>query len=219
MFSSRKEKPMDELLHAMMAAASKVNELHNGDADLVRPGAKHHGVRVIEGDLFTPTDKGNYNPRIPNGSKEEAQRLAQVSTLLGVCEDYRQSDEVVHSPELDLDLQNTAIFSTAGGDAQPDQQRFEADVNFYVSFLDLKPDARVILVHHTNICGGANYYTSGEMKQIRETEGKDGEVKKMNEFGGKMFDAIRMRKPNANVSLWLSEVGEDNHFERLTQVA
>jgi len=44
-------------------ASRKIARLHVGDADLVRPGAKKHGVNVVEGGLFMRMSAGDRYPK------------------------------------------------------------------------------------------------------------------------------------------------------------
>lgn len=210
---------MQEKLFVLEDAARHVAKLHAIDADLVRPGAKAHGVRVIEGDLFTPTQRHNYNPRIPRGTEGEAKRLADCQTIIGVCEDYRQSDEVVQ--ELRLDPRKTAVFATAGGAVQPDSARFKADVAFYVAVFDVNPQAEIKLTYHNHVCGGANYFTGKEMEQVFADphRGPSVETEKMDAYGLRMYEAIKAVRYEAKVSLYRSNVGPDNDYKGLSRIA
>lgn len=205
-----------KMMDRLMSAASTVAQLHSGDADLVRPGAERHGVQVIEGDMFTEMSLGNYNPRLPNGSEGEASALVNIQRLLVVCEDYRQSGEVAR--EIGITFPGDAVFASAGGDVQPDQERFKADVDFILSLLNVNPDLKVILSHHIGVCGGADYYTEGHMAEVRKEGGEPAEEKAMNMLGQGMFDAIFTVKPEANIQQYLVRVDSNDKYGGLVEV-
>lgn len=212
------EKSRRELMFVVEDAAKRVARLHSMDADLVRSGAKAHGVSVVEGDLFKALVKHNYNPRLPAGTEREAEKLGQVSSLLVVCEDYRQSYEVANDHVLALSLDNTAVLATAGGAAQPDTERFTGDVSFLSAVLGLNPRAEVVLTHHIGVCGGANYYTNGHMKEVREKFGVGQEIEEMNNYGARMYEAIKANCPESRLSLWLSRVSDSDQYEGLVKL-
>jgi len=205
------------LIDAVMNTGELVARLHAGDADLVRPGAEKHGVNVVEGDLFTAMSPGDYNPRLPEGSREEAEKLSKACRMLVVCEDYRQSADVAE--DLGINPKQDAVFATAGGDTQPDQARFEADVNFLTAILRMNPSLKLILTHHIGVCGGANHYTSGEMAKIRAGEkGEEKEIEEMNRRGKQMYDAIIKEVPEATVKQYLVMVDVDNEYKGMIEV-
>ncbi|MFH2085313.1 MAG: hypothetical protein ABII21_00765 [bacterium] len=154
-----------------VAASKEIQRLHNGrkagrnDADLVRPGAAKHGVRVVEGGIFFPMSLGNYNPRLPVESDKEAEKVEAARRLVVVCEDYRQSGDVINDPEIGYE-EGDIVFATAGGPVQPDSERLNADVEWINAVIELNPGIAVIFVHHLRVCGGANYFTHQEMERI-----------------------------------------------------
>lgn len=188
--------PMNPETRVMEAMTAFV-KLYNGDGDLVRPGAQRHGVQVVEGDIFDKPSKGNYNFRIPRHiNSETARALIGAKRVAWVCEDYRQFGEVVEALGLSPETRSDAVFGIAGGAAQPEQNRSEAMVELIASLSAANPDMEHILLVHDEVCGGANYYTGGKMKEIREGQGVAAEQTQMVDFRTRMVDALKQRGVN-----------------------
>lgn len=169
-------------------------DLYQGDGDLVRPGAEHHGVQVVEGDVFDPLSRGNYNFRIPRRvDGASARRLIGAKRTTWVCEDYRQSAEAAEALGLRPETGDDAVFGVAGGAAQPEQSRFDAMVDLSASLYGANPEMEQVFVVHDEVCGGANYYTNGEMKEIREEQGVNAEQSRMIGFRTRLVDALIKR--------------------------
>jgi hypothetical protein len=163
---------MEELNIAILA----VRQVFGIDADLVRPGAAAHHVDVTEGNMTTPLSEGNYNTRIPDGSKEEIEAIKQAKTIAFICEDFRQSHKAAHEFNADI------VFGSAGGVVQPDNIRREAMVNLAVAMHRVNPQAKFMFAYHTEICGGANHFTSKRMERIYKDQGPEAEFEKMTQF-------------------------------------
>lgn len=164
--------PMEELKIAILA----IQQVFSIDAALVRPGAAAHHVEVTEGNMITPLSEGNYNARIPDGSPEEIEAVKQAKTIAFICEDFRQSHKAAKEFEADV------VFASAGGAVQPDDIRREAMVNLAIAMNRVNPNAKFIVAYHTEICGGANHFTSKNMERIRKEQGPEAELEKMTEF-------------------------------------
>lgn len=200
-------------------ASREVRRLHieeYNDADLVRSGAEQHGVNVVEGSIFSRMSAGNYNPRLPLGTESEASQFRGAEKLLVVCEDYRQSEDVASDPKLGIMQVVDAVFATAGADTQPDEDRFEADVAWIIAVIDLNPSIAVILTHHIGVCGGANYFTKGEMAKTRARSVQE-EIEAMNKYGRGMYERIVQDRPEANVSSYLVMVDEHDEYGGLVR--
>ena len=135
-----------DAMSSLQHAALRVAELHKGDADLVREGAKHHGVQVVERTIFEPVsrgidNRGDYNPHLPTGFAEEAAKIKRAKKILKGCIDYRQSADIVDDPEVGVTEGEDVIWLDAGGPAQPNEERFQADVEFSAVMLKENPDA------------------------------------------------------------------------------
>ncbi len=168
-------------------AIAMVKNLHAGDPDLVREGAKHHGVQVTEGNLLTPIEHHAYNFRSPQGSKEEIEAITKSKKLVAGCMDYRQSDAIAKQY---TDEPTALFFFTAGGAAQPDEKRLQADVQFLAEASRVS-GADIDLFTHTGVCGGANHYTHGEMKSIHDGEnGIVAEENRMDQYGTQFAHAL-----------------------------
>lgn len=204
------------MLEGIQRVAKRVAQLHAGDADLVREGAKHHGVQVVERTLFEPLESGQYNPHLPTGSEEEAQRLSKVRKFVKMCMDYRQSGDVVSDPELGITEGEDAVWADAGGAAQPDQERFDADVDFVVAVAQVNPTAEFMFLVHDHVCGGANFYTKGEAKRVREEEGSEAEDNFMVGYGHRFAEAVLAKAPNANVRMGLAKVDDNEEYAGVT---
>ena len=165
-------KPTDELNIAILA----VQQVFGIDADLVRPGAATHHVGVTEGNMTTPLSEGNYNARIPDGSKEEIEAIRKAKTIAFICEDFRQSHKAAQEFKADV------VFGSAGGVVQPDTIRREAMVNLAVAMHRVNPQAQFKFAYHTEICGGANHFTGKKMEHIYKEQGPEAEFNKMTQF-------------------------------------
>jgi hypothetical protein len=180
--------PTEELHIAIQA----VQKLFHGDADLVRPGAAAHNVEVTEGNMITPLSEGNYNARIPDGSKEEIEAIKRASTIAFICEDFRQSHKAAQEFKADI------VFASAGGVVQPDTIRREAMVNLAVTIHRVNPHATFKFAFHTEVCGGAKHFTGGEGGTIDTiykrygVDGDKGELAEMTKYA-KQFVAAAQR--------------------------
>jgi len=169
-------------------AISAVKKLHAGDPDLVREGAKHHGVQVTEGGLLKPIEPHAYNFRSPEGTAQELDALAHAKKIVVGCMDYRQSDRIAKEhPEAD-----TILFLNAGGVAQPNADRLQADTDFVAAAYKQGQEPDVHLYYHTGVCGGANHFTDGKMKQIHDDPSQGDMVEKteMDVFGKQYTQAL-----------------------------
>lgn len=172
-------------------AIAAVKKLHAGDPDLVREGAKHHGVTVTEGGLLTPVEPHAYNFRSPEGTAQEVAAITHAKTLVVGCMDYRQSDRIAKEhPGSD-----TVLFLNAGGAAQPNHDRLQADTEFVAEAYKQGQTPDIYLYYHTGVCGGANYFTDGKMKHIHDdpSQGEAAEKSEMDSFGKQFLDALAGR--------------------------
>lgn len=198
-------------------AIDMVKKLHAGDPNLVREGAKHHGVQVTEGNLLTPIEHHAYNFRSPQGTKEEIQAIQEATTIVAGCMDYRQSDAIA---EQYTDEPTALFFFTAGGAAQPDEARFQADVEFLIQASNVS-GADLDLYFHTGVCGGANYYTHGEMKTIHDGEnGIAAEQEHMDQYGIQFAHALVERGIDADkIHLHRVAINEQNAVAEIEDVS
>jgi hypothetical protein len=214
--TSSAEVPMNNETQVLNALTVFV-DLYSGDGDLVREGAKHHRVQVIEGgDVFGELSPGNYNFRIPREiDLETVRKLIKAKRVAWVCEDYRQSEEVVDALGLHPESGDDAVFGVAGGAAQPEQSRFDAMVDLSASLYIANPDMEQIFVVHDGVCGGANFYTNKGMERIVQEGGTEAEQAKMIEFRTKLVNALIERgvKPD-KIKVGFAVV-QDNKFVQL----
>ncbi len=167
----------------------------NGELDLIKTSAEHHGVDAITGDIFEPmvrTSKaknrgaGAYNERLFTAEniadlENVVARLKNVRSLNILCEDYRQSEDVYRLLGLDPDLD--AVLGLAGGPTQPrkdnqkaekdNSERHEALVEFITAFAEVNPTAVIRLIAHDEKCGGHAYFI-GTAAKILDTALEDG---------------------------------------------
>lgn len=172
---------------ALKYAITTAHYIHAKDPDLVREGAKHHGVPVSEKTLLEAIEKRAYNFRVPHGDRQnkemkavreaEFQAIMEAKHIIVGCMDYRQSDAIAAQHR----EKNTFFFFTAGGAVQPTDDRFSADVRF-VAIAAQASGADVDLYYHTGVCGGANHFTDGKMKHVHEHEGLKGEIAQMDPY-------------------------------------
>lgn len=168
-------------------AITTVHHTHEKDPDLVREGAKHHGVKVSEKTLLEAIEERAYNFRVPHGDRrnklmketrqEELEAIMNAKHIIVGCMDYRQSAQIskLHQEE------KTIFFFTAGGAVQPTDDRFSEDVQF-VAIAAQASGADVDLYYHTGVCGGANHFTDGEMRKIHDRDGLAGEINAMDPY-------------------------------------
>jgi hypothetical protein len=203
-----KEIAMTPLFNAL----TEVKNLFCIEADLVRPGAEHHGVSIVEGNILTPMKEHSYNPRVPEATKEEIQAIKNTDRFAVICEDYRQSYEVVR------ELNNPpVVLSTAGGPDQPDGKRRMAIAHLLKESYAVNPAIKFDLVFHNGICGGCKHFTDGETARIQETYGVDGENAIMEDFALALVqDTVALGVPTDAIRLYRSNVGDDDTFCGLT---
>jgi hypothetical protein len=149
----RKEKGLSHLIQALRA----VQTAFNVEANLVRPGAVLHGISIVEGNLLQPMTRGAYNPRVPDLSQKEIDAITTGKRFAIICEDYRQSAQVVeelHNPSV--------VLSTAGGPDQPDETRRSALAKALYEISMVNPTVEFDLVFHNGICGGCKHYTTAK---------------------------------------------------------
>lgn len=173
--AEKKEEPVNPT-EELKIAIQAVRKVFGIDADLVRPGAEAHGVNVTEGNMITPLSEGNYNARIPDGSEKEIEAVRKAKTIAFICEDFRQSHKAAQEFQADV------VFASAGGPVQPDASRREAMGNLAVALHRVNPGATFIFAYHTEICGGANHFTSKGMEQIYKEKGPEAEFEEMTKF-------------------------------------
>lgn len=176
--------PEEELKFAIL----EVQQVYAIDADLVRPGAEAHHVKVTEGDMITPLSEGNYNARIPSGSPEEIEAIKHAKTIAFICEDFRQSHKAASEFQADV------VFASAGGVVQPDSIRREAMVNLALMMHRVNPAAMFKFAFHTELCGGAKHFTGGDegtMATKYEKEGVKGELPEMMKYASQFIKAVQ----------------------------
>lgn len=190
-------------------------DLYRGDGDLVREGARHHDVQVVERDIFDALSDGNYNFRIPRKfDNESIKKLIGASRVAWVCEDYRQAAQVADALGLRPEGGKEAVFGIAGGAAQPEEKRFKALADLIAVLSQANPEMEHYLVIHDGVCGGANHYTGGEMKRVREQQGAREEQTKMIEFRTKLVNVLVERGVNPDkIKVGLAVVENDKFVE------
>jgi len=179
------------------------------DPNLVREGAKHHGVNVTEGTILDAPISHAYSARIPTGSKEELEAIQKAPVIVLGCMDYRQ----VH--ELYEQYGSPAVFiADAGGAAQPNEDRFNMTVELLTAIHAVNPEARLILTGHIEVCGGADHFTGGKMKEIRSGKnGKEEEIEVMSNYLQKTASALKKAGVSQDVmEINLALVDEKNTF-------
>jgi hypothetical protein len=173
---------------ALKYAITTAHYIHAGDTKLVLESARHHGVSISDKGALEPIEEHSYNFRVPHGDRQnkamkavreqEFKAIMEAKHLVVGCMDYRQSHLIAsRHPEEEKPF----FFFTAGGCVQPTDDRFSADVRF-VAIAARASGADVDLYYHTGVCGGANYFTQGEMKQVHEHEGLEGEIAHMDPY-------------------------------------
>jgi hypothetical protein len=55
-------------------------------------------------------------------------------------------------------------------------------VNLAVAMHRVNPQAKFMFAYHTEICGGANHFTSKRMERIYKDQGPEAEFEKMTQF-------------------------------------
>ena len=196
-------------------AMQRVHKLYESDPDLVREGAKHHGVEVVVGNMIDPIAKKAYNARIPEGTEEEIAAVQQQDAVIGVqCMDWRQSKDLA-----DMIHPNASI-STAGGAAQPDDERRQALVDLLVAIHEFNPTAKFELFAHTGVCGGMNHFTHGEAKKVHDEQGPEIEFDLMAESVQQMRDAMLEADvaPSAIAQPRIVVIGADNTIADIVSV-
>lgn len=172
----------------VLGALRRVADLFAGDGDLVRPGAEHHGVQVVQAGVFDPISTGNYNFRLPEASTDEVQALVAAKRVAVVCEDYRQVGQVAaaegFTPGVD------AVIGVAGGAAQPETQRLDAMADLLAAVAGANPEAEILLGVHTGVCGGANHFTEGGMAKLVAEQGANAEHAAMLGFEEQLKQAL-----------------------------
>lgn len=162
----------------------------NGELDLIKLSAQHHGVDAVTGGVFESmvrTSKaknkgtGAYNERLFTDEDilnidAVIARLKEARSLTIVCEDYRQSQDVYNL--LELDPEQDAVIGLAGGPTQPrkDHQRDGKDnserhatlVEFLLAFAEVNPTAIIRLIAHDEKCGGHDHFI-GTAAKILDT--------------------------------------------------
>jgi hypothetical protein len=197
----------------LFLAIQTVKRLHAGDPDLVREGAKHHGVSVTTGSMIDAITPHAYNFRIPEGTTQEIQAIKEATTLVVGCMDYRQSDAIAKRHP------DTPLFFTAGGAAQPNIERLEADVIFVAeSFKSNKNQPKIELYVHTGVCGGANHFTDGAIKKIHD-ENSNQESTAMEGFGIEFVRKLQMNGvPGDHIKLHAVDINNDNTIAAIRNV-
>lgn len=188
-------------------ALQQFHEAFQNDPDLVREGAKQHGVEVTEGTILEAPIKHAYSARIPTGSKEEIEAIEKTTKVVLACMDYRQVYEVYEG------FDKPAVFiADAGGAAQPNEDRFHLTVELLSAIHAINPRATLLLTGHDEVCGGANFFTKGDMKRIRNEEGGEKEKEVMTGFLQKLATAlIDKGVAKDKISLGLALVDEATH--------
>lgn len=204
----------------LATALQEVQVWFGKDADLVRAGAAEHGVAVIEADLSTPLTMGAYNPRIPSGSSAEINLIKQAKSLNCICMDYRQSGEVSEQLHLSMADGRDLVFANAGGAAQPDAKRRELLVEFLLAALAVNPSMKLRLGVHNEICGGANYFTNGKMKQLRSLpDGAQTERAAMLALLDETYQAlVKGGVVESSMEKYLSVIGPDHTLAKLERI-
>ncbi len=168
-----------DAIEELKIAIHAVGSVYQIDADLVRPGAISHNVLVTQGNMLTPLSEGNYNARIPDGSKKEIEAIQHAKTIAFICEDFRQSHKAAEEFKADV------VFATAGGVVQPDDVRREAMVNLALAIHRVNPHATFTFAFHTQVCGGAKHFTGGDgghMDTICKKHGEEMELAEMTKY-------------------------------------
>jgi len=199
----------------LLSALQKVAHLYDIDPKLVEAGAKAHHTTVTVGDMFTPPELGKYNARLPQGNAAEIDALEGIKSITVMCEDFRQSGQVVSELKLSVGRGADAIFASAGGAAQPEAARRAAAVEMIAAIYALNKNVVVRLVVHTNVCGGADHFTEGQARAEHD-KSLAGEKTFMKSFENQMFqELVAAGVPKDSISMYVSNVREDNSFEGL----
>ncbi len=204
----------------LLTALEKVQAAFGKDADLVRAGAAEHGVEVIEKGLADALPTGHYNPRIPSGKLSEVALIKKAKSLNCICMDYRQSGEVIDQLHLTVGENQDLVFANAGGAAQPATDRRNLLVEFLLAALVVNPSMKLRLGVHNEICGGANHFTNGKIKQLRnQPEGAQAEREAMLVFLEETYQALLTGGVVASsIEKYLSVIGSDHSLEKLERI-
>jgi len=209
--SSPESSPEESLSKAL----DKFYETFQSDLDLVREGAKQHGVELTSGGMFDMPTKGAYSLRIPGDStkrQEEITRLKACNTLTFVCMDYRQTGQVTEETHPD------GVIANAGGPVQPNQDRFNASIALVRAILGVNPDVTLNLVGHVGVCGGANHFTDGHMKKLHQQDinnpGNHEEWDAMKEMLLKFYTALQEAGVK-KMKVGLAKIDNDNIYQEI----
>lgn len=204
----------------LLTALQNIQTSFGKDADLVRAGAAEHGVEVIEAGMADAPSLGNYNPRIPTGTPEEVALIKHAKSLNCICMDYRQSGEVVEQLHLNVGAGQDLLFANAGGAAQPSTDRQALLVEFLLAAMAVNPGLKLRLGIHNEVCGGANYFSNGKMKQLRnQPEGQQAERAAMLEFLKATYEALLAGGVvPSSIEQYLSVIGSDHKLAKLERI-
>jgi len=213
-----------EKLQRLTDAMNTFNMITAGDADLVRPGAEHHGVEVIERGVEGPLSYGDYNRLSCQNPSQDAARAARAETVVLICEDYRQSGQytqerfhgrsrgtLARGTQVEVP-QNALIITSAGGPAEFDSTRYAAHRDLLAAIFAANPSVNFELVTHTGVCGGIAHQTGRENARILEQKGALAEHEYMDNFVIKLIkDLQRSGVPNSKMKGLVAVVENDQY--------
>jgi hypothetical protein len=210
---------MDQLQYSineksLILALDNVRRLYAGDADLIRLYANKHQIDVIEGNLLSPFKELAFNPHIPAASDEEIAAIKLATNFAVICDDYRQSAQVV------LQLNNPeVVLSVAGGPVQPEANRKSTMTNLLAQSYKTNPNIKFTCVFHNNGCVGSDYFSNGKINEIRKSNGILGENKIMTEYALEFIQELTiLGVPLTQINLYLSSIDENNRYSNLQKI-
>lgn len=183
---------MSEISRYVDAALIVRNSRKIKDPSLVRESAEKHGVPISEGIFFEQVVRGAYNPRIPAATTREALKMKKVRTVKRLCMDYRGSGRVGYIGEGEV------AWSDAGGALQPNDERFNQDMQLWDAIFALNPDVYVDLYYHLDICGGGNYFTG---KELEKAHARGVEEEFVQQFVLPYYSAVAKLRTSGGVEL------------------
>lgn len=195
-------------------AASLVQATHAIDTSLVRAGAEQHGININDGVFFQSMEWGAYNKRVPDTEEYGVRRLSNVKGLVKFCMDYRQSSQVASI----IEREGLVAWTDAGGPAQPERSIIDADMTFWDAVIGINPDLTATLLAHLEVCGGANHYSKGRVKQLRETNlvGVKLEKSAMHGYVKNYASELRKVKKDMAIRIGLVEIVPGGKFNKIS---
>lgn len=198
----------------LIDAAALVQSTHTIDTSLVREGAEKHGVNISDGVFFQGMEWGAYNKRMPDTDEYSVRRLSNVKGIAKFCMDYRQSAPVASLVE----REGLVAWTDAGGPAQPESRIIDVDMTFWDAVIGINPDLTATLLAHLEVCGGANHYSNGKIKQLRETAmvGEQLEKSAIHSYVKKYASELRKVKRDIDIKIGLVEIVSGGKFDKIS---